>query len=408
MVVPARCALAILLVGACATVSRAAPPREPVPGARIVFRLGTNLFLAFAASPLARLHDALQDCDIEFSRDFSVVEGVAESTQRYHVEVKGSITTRKLSCIFGDLGRFPIRDSQDGVVLGDPEPESPGVLGPLFDMAGGAPYAIAVDLHDVSPAKAALLYSDGTQAEIRVRFADAKTAERGQAQVTAAIDEVEKEVPLIHDVTTHTDGNDLIVDTPSPVATAVIARAAFLEAFIQASGGAAPTIRDGEHVFALKGPLRNPPARGDVVVFPCPRNAKADCMARIVAMGGDRVRFQHGAFILNGKPVATQKVGEETDVDDESGQTMTVDRVRETVGSRSWLTFRRRTPPTHDTADAEVPDGSAFVVGDNRDASDDSRSYGPVPLASIKGRVFVIWWTSAKSRGQWERLGLIQ
>jgi signal peptidase I len=57
----------------------------------------------------------------------------------------------------------------------------------------------------------------------------------------------------------------------------------------------------------------------------------------------------------------------------------------------------------------EVPKGYVFCMGDNRDNSNDSRTWGPVPVENIKGKALFIWWSSsAKSNGpRFERMGEI-
>jgi signal peptidase I len=53
----------------------------------------------------------------------------------------------------------------------------------------------------------------------------------------------------------------------------------------------------------------------------------------------------------------------------------------------------------------EVPEGTVFVVGDNRDNSSDSRIWGPVPVALVKGRVLTVWWSRGPDgRIGWERV----
>ena len=63
--------------------------------------------------------------------------------------------------------------------------------------------------------------------------------------------------------------------------------------------------------------------------------------------------------------------------------------------------MRDGAPPAADHAETTVPDGACFVLGDNRDSCKDSRSFGPVPLADLIGRVAYTFWPATT----WRRFG---
>jgi signal peptidase I len=135
----------------------------------------------------------------------------------------------------------------------------------------------------------------------------------------------------------------------------LILRHWYVESFLVPQGAMAPTLQSMDHTFVYKSGWK--PRRGDVVVFIFPKDAQYDFVMRVVALGGDHVSIRDGQLIVNGhaEPAGTKK-----DFPAEGG-------------------------------DFIVPADHAFVLGDNRDNSYDSRDFGPVPIKNVKGRAIVVW-----------------
>ena len=127
-----------------------------------------------------------------------------------------------------------------------------------------------------------------------------------------------------------------------------------------------PLLEDGERIIVNKFIYRfHPIERGDVVVFWYPRDPSVSFIKRVVALPGDTVEIRNGLLSVNG-----QKVREE----------YLADRFRDND------TF----PPT------EVVKGYYFVLGDHRNSSNDSRSWGEVPEKYIYGRAVFRFWPLGK------------
>lgn len=119
-----------------------------------------------------------------------------------------------------------------------------------------------------------------------------------------------------------------------------------------------PTIHLGEIFFVTSWPsLRGGPRVGDVVVFRFPKDRSVSYAKRVAALGGSTIEIREGKVIVDGKTLDEPYV--ET--------------------SRVTKAYARTMPPLH------VPQGSLFMLGDNRDNSYDSRAYGPVPIADLIG-----------------------
>src|SRR3989338_550923 len=167
----------------------------------------------------------------------------------------------------------------------------------------------------------------------------------------------------------------------------------------------APTFWPGDFIvssqiaYGLRLPLSNTsyfqstPKTGDLVVFQftAPQaisKVGAQYVKRIVALGGDEIEIQNGHMILNGKPCSYTKVDRQLSVDtfqvfneecDGSAREIILSSRPDKQGALS--TFARM----------KVPLNEVFVLGENRDTSDDSRDLGTVPVDQIASKVSSIW-----------------
>ena len=138
------------------------------------------------------------------------------------------------------------------------------------------------------------------------------------------------------------------------------------------------------------------PHRGDIVVFKLPRDGHTDYIKRLIGLPGDRIQMKGGVVWLNGKPLPRQEVapGVETTP---FGFTRPVQRFRETMPEgKSYVTNDYGPDGDVDNTDVYVvPPKSYFMMGDNRDNSQDSRypeaiGVGYVPEENLVGRADII------------------
>jgi signal peptidase I len=182
----------------------------------------------------------------------------------------------------------------------------------------------------------------------------------------------------------------------------LVVRAFVVEPFRIPSGSMMPTLLVGDFIlvnkfaYDLRLPVINTklletgnPERGDVVVFRYPENPMDDYIKRVVGLPGDHVIYHNKVLYINGKRAPQQPIGEYEGVG--SGMTMGGARVfNETLGD---VKHEILIEPAKPSVDAEyiVPPHEYFVMGDNRDNSNDSRFWGFVPDANLIGQAFTIW-----------------
>lgn len=176
-----------------------------------------------------------------------------------------------------------------------------------------------------------------------------------------------------------------------------------------------PTIKVGDRLLAwklaynLKIPFTDiaavkwaEPDRGDIIVFKFPQNPDIDYVKRIVAVGGDTVQLVDDILYINGKAQPRNDHNHDRSILDDIQDTKDYKVLyKESLGDlEHWVIqnkpemrrFTRSYWPGVDAEAFKVPEDSVFCVGDNRDNSSDSRTWGVVPKSYIRGRaLFVIW-----------------
>ncbi|MEN8129306.1 MAG: signal peptidase I [Pseudomonadota bacterium] len=188
-----------------------------------------------------------------------------------------------------------------------------------------------------------------------------------------------------------------------PVLLVVLVLRSFVaEPFRIPSGSMMPTLLVGDFIlvnkfaYGIRLPVLNTkiidiagPKRGDVAVFRFPRNPSDDYIKRIVGLPGDRIAYFNKALYVNGKKMNQQLMGRYAGVG--SGSVMDKAQLREE--SLEQVNHQILVNENRMNIEFEyvVPQGHYFVLGDNRDNSNDSRYWGAVPEGHLVGKAFMIW-----------------
>ena len=200
------------------------------------------------------------------------------------------------------------------------------------------------------------------------------------------------------------------------VLIALVIRTFLYEPFNIPSGSMFPTLKIGDYLFVSKpaygysrhsfpfglAPLEGrhfgePPQRGDIVVFKLPTNTSLDYIKRVVGLPGDQIQVLNGRLYINRKIVPRESVGP-VSVSKASGPAVTVMEYIETLpGGVAHRIYEESDDAFLDnTEEFTVPDGHYFVMGDNRDSSQDSRVQslvGFVPEDHIVGRADILFFS---------------
>jgi signal peptidase I len=178
---------------------------------------------------------------------------------------------------------------------------------------------------------------------------------------------------------------------------ALFIRTFVVQAFKIPSGSMEDTLLIGDYIlvnkfiYGIKVPFTDytlipieQPKRGDVIVFKYPGDPSKDFIKRVVGVGGDTVLIQNKHVYVNGK--------------------LLPDKSAIHIDPRIY-------PPGVQIRDNDgpikVPQGKLFVMGDNRDESNDSRFWGFVDVSAVRGKAFMIYWSwdSENTDVRWGRLG---
>jgi len=204
-----------------------------------------------------------------------------------------------------------------------------------------------------------------------------------------------------------------------PVILAVLVLRSFIvEPFRIPSGSMMPTLIAGDFILVNKFSygVRLPvvdtkiipvgkPERGDVLVFRYPKNPSIDYIKRVVGLPGDKIAYYNKQLFINGEPAVQTGLGIYNGIG--AGITMAGSKMfsENLAGVKHNILIDAQ----RGTLEGEfhVPEGRYFVMGDNRDNSNDSRYWGVVPEENLVGKAFMIWmnWDSSAGGVTWSRIG---
>jgi signal peptidase I len=181
------------------------------------------------------------------------------------------------------------------------------------------------------------------------------------------------------------------------IVIALFVRTFVIQAYKIPSGSMKPTLQIGDHIlvskfnYGIKLPFvrstlipTGTPQRGDIVVFIYPEDRSKDFIKRLAGIPGDTIEIRDKRILLNGLPW-----------NDSHGV------------HADGIVLPGSVQPRDNFGPVKVPEGSLFVLGDNRDESYDSRFWGFVPMKDVLGKALVIYWSwDQEDHGvRWSRIG---
>ena len=223
-----------------------------------------------------------------------------------------------------------------------------------------------------------------------------------------------------------------------PVLLAVlIIRSFIIQPFRVPTGSLEPTVMPGDFIlvnqfaYGLRFPVWGwhflpigEPKHGDIVVFHWPVDPSKDFVKRVIGLPGDRISYINKVLYINDQEMPQKFVRTATDTNGGNSGSWPVNVVDESFGSETHQiyvcplstsvggtsvggTSSCPNSTMQNFYDVVVPKDHYFMMGDNRDDSDDSRFWGFVPEKNLVGKAFMVFfsWNSATNSPRWNRIG---
>lgn len=230
-----------------------------------------------------------------------------------------------------------------------------------------------------------------------------------------AAEEVEVEKPILIE---KGEFGELAKTAFAAVLIALVIRALLFEPFNIPSSSMKPTLLVGDFLFVNKpaygysrfsfpfggAPIEGriwakAPQRGDVVVFKRPTDTKIDFIKRVIGLPGETIQVRRGRLYINGDLVEREFVGQKTISEEGSmGQKVMKEYIETLPGGAIHRIYEESDHEYLDNTEVyTVPEGHYFMMGDNRDNSQDSRVssvVGPVPFENFVGRADFLFFST--------------
>lgn len=159
-----------------------------------------------------------------------------------------------------------------------------------------------------------------------------------------------------------------------------------------------PSVLAGDYIFADKRyncpECKQKVKRGDIAIFVYPNDRTTYYIKRIIGLPGDHLLLAGNDISVNGVRLKQSQ--------NKDGNP---DLLQESIDGRYWTVQHDAEEKPAPAQELTVPAGSVYVLGDNRDATKDSRHYGAVPLQDVVGKAHQVWFSKQGANLRWERFG---
>lgn len=198
---------------------------------------------------------------------------------------------------------------------------------------------------------------------------------------------------------------------------AIFVRSSVLTAYRVPTGSMQPALKPGDLIFAyrkaypfqwsefMRGISSREVRRGDIIAFSFPSQPQTQYVKRVVGLPGDILEIEGNHLRINGEALKYEGIDESENLEDNPNSDA-FNLVREVgAGLHHTIILSKQGVSSPKIGPLKIPEGHVYMLGDNRDTSDDSRYWGPVPWSHIIGRVFVVWLSiDGEGKVRWRRI----
>jgi signal peptidase I len=200
----------------------------------------------------------------------------------------------------------------------------------------------------------------------------------------------------------------------------LIIRSFIVQPYRVPTGSLSPTVLPGDFIavnqfaYGLRLPLINykiipinEPKRGDIVLFRWPQDPRVIFVKRVVGLPGDHIIYKNKILTINNIEATQKFISKELSISADKMPITALKKSEDLLGIKHQIFVYEPDNSLIKDLEIIVPKNQYFVMGDNRDDSNDSRYWGFVPEENLIGKAFIIWmnWNSENYKITWNRIG---
>lgn len=198
-----------------------------------------------------------------------------------------------------------------------------------------------------------------------------------------------------------------------------VIRSFIIQPYQVPSGSLSPTVLPGDFIvvsqfsYGLRLPVLNykivnisEPKRGDIVLFRWPKHPETIFVKRLIGLPGDHIVYKNKMLKINGENISQEFLNKDLDIEPNRPPITVARKTEDLLGVKHQI-YVREEGGEDGAIDVTVPQNCYFMMGDNRDDSDDSRDWGCVPEQNLIGKAFLVWmsWDKENNTVRWRRIG---